>query len=216
MPLGRKPELYYRAMALSPVMSGYAASWAGACLVAAVLAWKGGHLRERSYWAFLAAPWKAVTFVLAASLLIIATPFAADPTWDCIDASFMALLAFTTAPWSVGMLYRRPSAAHVYVAACVWLFSASWSYDGYLLLRDGRYPATWFANLLASSMLYLSAGLFWSLDADDGGRLRFAFQNRDWPEVPASEFRAVAWAAVAFMLLAAGMIFPLVRHGIFR
>jgi hypothetical protein len=60
------------------------------------------------------------------------------------------------------------------VALCLWLFSASWSYDLYLLLRDGSYPVTWLANLFASSLLYLSAGLFWNLHwtARTGGDLR--------------------------------------------
>jgi hypothetical protein len=35
---------------------------------------------------------------------------------------------------------------------------------GYLWMRDGHYPVTWWANLLASSVLYLCAGLFWNLD----------------------------------------------------
>jgi hypothetical protein len=75
----------------------------------------------------------------------------------------MSVLAFTTAPWVVGTLYlgvqRRVSWAHVYIAICLWLFSASWSYDLYLVIRDGAYPNTWLANLFASSVLYMRWGL---------------------------------------------------------
>jgi hypothetical protein len=50
------------------------------------------------------------------------------------------------------------------MAACLWLFSASWSYDLYRFARDGQYPATWSENLLASSILYALAGLLWNLE----------------------------------------------------
>lgn len=64
-----------------------------------------------------------------------------DPTWDYVDAAFMSVLAFATAPWALGTLYGavrgRATPEQIYVAVCVWLFSVSWSYDLYLLCRDG-------------------------------------------------------------------------------
>jgi hypothetical protein len=75
----------------------------------------------------------------------------------------MSALTFATAPWSVGVLYlaARGQAPRwkAFVAVCCWLFSASWSYDLYLVLRDGYYPLAWWSNLVLSSCLYASAGL---------------------------------------------------------
>lgn len=44
------------------------------------------------------------------------------------------------------------------------MFSASWSYDLYMYFKLGEYPITWLANIAASSVLYICAGLMWSLD----------------------------------------------------
>jgi len=38
---------------------------------------------------------------------------------------------------------------------CVWLFSASWFYDLYIVLRDGSYSPYWLPNLFLSSILYI-------------------------------------------------------------
>ena len=95
-------------------------------------------------------------------------PYTGDPTWDYFDALMMSVLTFTTAPWAVGTLYRalrrKADVAQAYVALCALLFSASWCYDIYLVFRDGIYPATWRANFAASSILYLLAGMLWSLE----------------------------------------------------
>jgi hypothetical protein len=80
-----------------------------------------------------------------------------DCTWDFMNASFMSLLAFTTAPWAIGTLYLalrgRASGTSAYIAVCIWLFSASWSYDLWHLVDFGEYPPTWLPNVLASSCL---------------------------------------------------------------
>jgi hypothetical protein len=67
--------------------------------------------------------------------------FTNDETWDAVTGAGMAVLTFLTAPWSVGLGYqvvvgRRP-ARYVIVALALMLFSSSWFYDAYLLLRDG-------------------------------------------------------------------------------
>lgn len=139
------------------------------------------------YWRYLAAPWKLTFFVIALTGIVLIAPYTGDPTWDAIDASFMAILAFTTAPWAVGVLYqvliarRRPWRAAL-VPLILWLFSASWSYDLYLLWRDGRYPVTWSSNLMASSFLYLGAGLFWNLEKHPRRGIIFGFLEPEWPE----------------------------------
>jgi hypothetical protein len=118
----------------------------------------------------------------------------------------MSVLAYATAPWSVGTLYRWLQAdaprANASVAAVVWLFSASWAYDGYLLLRDGHYPATWLANLVASSCLYAAAGLMWNLDCDQERGVHLAFRRPDWPSLRSERFWPVAAWLVPFGLVA--------------
>jgi len=87
-----------------------------------------------------------------------------------------------------------------YIAICVWMFSASWSYDLYLVLRDGSYPTTWFPNIFASSVLYLSAGLLWSLENVEGRGVIFGFMDPSWPLVSKSgKFTRIVWYALPFM-----------------
>lgn len=192
----------------------YVAAWGLACVVAAVLYGRdpGSHAISRPvYWRFLLRPWKVATFLVAATGLAVVAPYTRDPTWDWVDATFMSVLTFATAPWAVSVLAGfargrvRPSAA--FVALVVALFSASWSYDLYLLIRDGRYPVTWWANLLASSVLYLCAGLFWSLQGRAGGTIGFALSEEAWrAELGAGGFGALLWPALAFMGIAGGMV----------
>jgi len=93
------------------------------------------------------------------------------------------------------------------VAICIWMFSASWSYDLYLILRDGAYPDTWFPNIFASSVLYVSAGLLWNLEWKEGRGVIFGFMEPSWPEVADNRvFRKIVWFALPFMALAAAMI----------
>ncbi len=169
---------------------------------------------NRIYWRALLAPWKLVTFFVATTGITLIAPYTGDPTWDYVDALFMSVLAFTTAPWTVGALYRviqrKLPVQQGFVACCVWMFSASWSYDLYLLVRDGFYPGTWLANLLASSLLYLSAGLFWSLQWTVETGITFAFTYPDWPQQPTdSPFGKIFWAALLFMGLVSAMVLPL-------
>lgn len=192
----------------------YVGAWAALCLVGVWMYLRDPRayaISSPSYWRFLGQPWKLATFVAAATGITVIAPYTGDPTWDYVDAGFMSVLTFCTAPWAVGAIYRTVKRSlpwrQAFVAACLWLFSASWSYDLYLLLRDGRYPLTWAANLFASSMLYLCGGLFWSLDWTAGRGFGFAFMERDWP-APGSgaDFRRVLWPALLFMLLVGGLI----------
>ncbi len=166
---------------------------------------------HRSYWRFLFVPWKVVTFLIATAGLITIEPYTGDQTWDYVDALFMAFVTFFTAPWAIGAIYRvikgELSLKHVTVAFCVWMFSASWSYDLYLLIRDGYYPPTWLSNILSSSVLYLSAGLFWNLDWKKKRGSVFAFMEKDWP-VPSPDFALsrIIWPAMPFMILVTCMI----------
>lgn len=123
----------------------------------------------------------------------------------------MAVFTYCGAPWAVGVLYQGfrgwQSPAKLYIAACVWMFSAIWSCDLYILLRDGSYPITWAANIVASSVLYACAGLIWSLECHPDRGLVIAFMVRGWPATDASStFKDVFWVAAPFMLIVGVMI----------
>jgi hypothetical protein len=124
----------------------------------------------------------------------------------------MSVLAFATAPWAVGALYRtfrrRAPWTHGYIAACLWLFSASWFYDAYIWLRDGEYSPFWLTNLLLSSILYLSAGLLWNLEWTERTGVVFQFTEPDWPQRGASQFAKIVWAALPFAIIAIAVIAP--------
>ncbi len=206
-------------MTLEPVLLGYVAAWSIACLAALVLYLRRPRvfvIGRPEYWHFLAEPWKLVTFVAGAALITLVAPYTGDPTWDYVDGFFMSVLCFTTAPWVAGTFFRawkrEATWSEVYVAVCAWLFSASWSYDAYLLWRDGHYPDTWFANLFASSVIYLSAGLFWNLEYVSGRGVIFSFMREGWPsrarEAPVWRFALYA-LVFALPAIAAVLMFVL-------
>jgi hypothetical protein len=188
----------------------YVGLWAAFCAGAALVAVTGPRpvLATRAYARFLLRPWKIATFAVAFAGIVVVAPFTGDPYWDHVDAAFMALLAFTTAPWSMGVLFQatrgRRRVREALPAVATWLFSASWSYDLWLLVRDGAYPVTWAHNLVASSCLYAFAGLFWSLDWRPGRGVVFAFMDADWPRGEPARFgRLLVWAlpVMAFIAL---------------
>ena len=189
-------------------------AWGLACLVAIYLMIRRRTaigLFQPKYWRFLFQEWKVVTFLVAAVGLTLVAPYTGDYTWDYIDASFMSILAFATAPWAVGIIYKaahgKATIVQVYVAICTWMFSASWSYDLYLVLRDGSYPFTWLPNIFASSVLYISAGLLWNLEWKEGRGVIFGFMEPDWPRVAHTRhFHKVIWFALPFMVLASALI----------
>lgn len=87
----------------------YTLSWSLACLAAICLMIRHRNviaLFQLKYWRFLGQKWKIVTFLIAATGLTVIAPYTDDATWDYIDAAFMAVLTFATAPWAIGVLYR--------------------------------------------------------------------------------------------------------------
>jgi hypothetical protein len=164
-------------------------------------------LFHRSYWRWLLEPWKVATFAVAALVLILAGPYTGDCDWDGPVSLLMSALTFATAPYTVGALWRRRSVVAVYVATCGMLLSASWSFDLYWFWRRGFYPDSWLGNLSASSALYLSAGLLWSLDwtPDDGWIL--AFRESVWPPLRAAPpFRRLALPVLTLMALVGAFV----------
>lgn len=163
-------------------------------------------LTSTPYLKFLLRPWKIVTFIVATLGIILIAPYTGDPTWDYIDAALMSILTFVTAPWSIGTLYRGIKFKVVnkseILAVCLWMFAASWSYDLYLLLRDGYYPYTWFSNIIASSILYVCAGLFWNLDWRMNRGVTFSFLEKNWFFIDKlSNFNRIVWVGLLFMIL---------------
>lgn len=202
--------------ALTVSFIAYLTVWIAACLLAVWLMVRHRRtleLFQRRYWRFLLQPWKVATFAIASAFLTVIAPYTGDPTWDYADALFMSVLTFATAPWVVATLYLalrgRTPWVNAYVGACLWMFSVSWSYDLYILLRDGDYPATWLPNLFLSSVLYLPAGLMWSLEWREGRGVLFQFTEPGWPERDATpRFTRIFWYALPLMILAAAVIVP--------
>lgn len=176
-------------------------------------------LLQPGYRRFLAVRWKVVTFLLGAVGTAVIAPYTGDPTWDWFDASFMALFTFVSAPWAVGVIWktlRRQSRAwELYCAVCLWFFSASWSYDLYILLRDGYYTPMWRENIYASSFLYLLAGLFWNLEWRTGRGVTFAFLHDGWPAAPERHpIGRIIWYVLPVALLVAWLFIEfVVRNG---
>jgi hypothetical protein len=194
------------------VALAYVCGWGLACVVAVLLVLRTPRafaFTDRAYVRFLFEPWKIATFVLGAGFFILAAPYTGDPYWDHVDGTMMSVFTYLSAPWAVGAVYRtrRDSAPlrQLYVAAVAYLFSASWCYDGYLFLRDGEYPRTWLANLFASTVLYLCAGLFWNVTHRAGHGVTLAFRHPDWLSPAKVRGRALL-AMIGAALLLAGIV----------
>ncbi len=192
------------------IMHWYTAGWLLLCFAAVMLAVRhqaGFSLLQRNYWRMVLEPWKLATALVATTGFMVMAPYTGDPTWDYVDAFFMSALTYATAPWCVGVLYRalrrKEPLRVVYVACCCWFFSVSWSYDLYIWVRDGYYPLTWAPNIVASSFLYLMAGLFWSLEWRPGRGLQFGFVADDWPLPAPQRSWRIVWLAFPIVLLVA-------------
>ena len=188
-------------------MTVYLAGWCSFLALAAVIAWRSVRLDVRDALAFLLVPWKVAVFVPAILFVTFAGRFTDDETWDVVSGGGMSVLTVATAWWSVGTAVRvvrrlRP-ARELVVAIGVTLFSASWFYDGYLLLRDGSYTPRWLGNLLLSPTIYLCAGLLSNLEIDERGRLGFAFTRADWPRpLPTARRVSLTMVLVSLPLVA--------------
>ena len=192
------------------IMHWYTAGWLLLCAIAVLfVVQKTTHfsLLQRSYWQMIFEPWKLLTASVATIGFIWMAPYTGDPTWDYIDAFFMSALTYATAPWCVGIIYRffvrKESWQALYVAFCCWFFTASWSYDLYIWLRDGYYPITWTSNIVASSFLYLMAGLLWNLEWKSGKGAQFGFMSADWPLRSLQSSWRIVWLALPVIIMVA-------------
>ena len=200
---------------------GYIAAWSLASVIAAALVWRRPAdfaIAGTRYRDYLTRRWKLATFTVAAIGITVIAPYTGDPTWEYYDAFIMSVLTFATAPWSIGTLYlflrRKTGAVSAYVALCAMLFSASWCYDIYLVVRDGMYPVTWWTNLAASSILYILAGMLWNLEWRAGRGAIFGFMEPGWPDPAHADVPAkLAWYAIPIMLLVCALILPFLWGG---
>lgn len=188
---------------MSDFLVRYVVGWVSFCGLALVLAVKDLRPNWSDELAFLLVPWKLALFLPAIVFVTFAGRFTNDETWDVVTGAGMSLLTFFTAGWAVGTTYKvlvgdRP-VSHLVIALAVALFSASWFYDGWLLLRDGAYTHRWKGNLVLSPIIYGCAGLVLNLEVRARG-FGFAFTRADWPR-PASTQASWLLAAVALPLV---------------
>lgn len=180
-------------------MSSYVAGYCTFVLLAALVAFRHVRIPWRDAFAFLLVPWKVAVFVPAILFVTLAGRFTDDETWDVVSGGGMSILTVATAWWSVGtgvrVVRRMAPPRELLVAIAVTLFSSSWFYDGYLLLRDGAYTPRWLGNLMLSPTIYLCAGLLSNLESDARGRLGFSFLRPDWPR-PLPSARRVSFAMI--------------------
>jgi hypothetical protein len=181
-----------------------------AALLAAIRARGALALFSKGYRAQLAARPRLALFAVALAAFVFLAPLTGDPTWDAIDATFMSVGCYALAPWSCGVLFRarERSWTELVVALVLSLFVVSWSYDLYLVARDGVFPFTSGANLAASSLLYVGGGLFFSLGEHEERGLIFVFMDPRWPAWSGDRWtaRVAGRAAVIATLLAAPIV----------
>ncbi len=195
----------------------YLICWLSFCLFAGFLCYryrKDLISELPNYRSLIFIKWKLVTFSIAFIFVTFAGHFTDDETWDIISGGGMSVLTFFTAPWAVGTTYKvlrgqRPF-TYLIIAAALTLFSASWFYDGYLLLRDGSYTGRWIGNLILSPIIYVCAGLLWNLEAS-GHWFRFSFLRLDWPKPPEDRsFWPILIISIPLILVAAYVLIAFV------
>ncbi len=195
----------------------YTVGWISFCLIALVLLIKDARFLAsewQKYWSFLTVPWKLFVFVPAILFVTFAGRFTNDETWDMISGGGMSILTFLTAAWSVGIVYKvlhgERNWTFLVIAIALGLFSSSWFYDGYLLLRDGAYTHRWLGNLMLLPIIYLSAGLLLNLEAKQHG-FSFSFLRSDWPSPPLNtSFLPLVLVSIPLILVAAYILLAFV------
>ena len=164
------------------------------------------------YFQFLLIPWKLITFIIAMTGITLAAPYSGDATWDYFDSIIISILVYLSSPWAVGTLYlfitKKRSYKNLFIAIVMLLFSSSWFYDGYILIRDGNYPATWLQNLIISPAFFIAAGMFWNLEYMPGLGAKFSFQLDGWYHRQISaNFKKLFWIALPFGLFTLYAVF---------
>ncbi|TLX16145.1 hypothetical protein [Rhizobium sp. MHM7A] len=203
---------------MNPSFHLYMSAWLFACGIAIGIVSRNPvkYGFNRSYLSFITVPWKLAVFVPAFMFVTFAGQFSFDDTWDVVNGAGMSVLTYVTAPWAVGMLFkasqRAASKQQLTVAIIAMMFSSSWFYDGWLVIRDGYYPSTWLPNLLLSPVLYLAAGLLWNLEIGEDGKASFSFFRKNWPETSSHRLsKALLIKTAPFIAIAAFILLFSVR-----
>lgn len=166
----------------------YFTAWLIILIIAVLVSIKNRSVHEifnRNYWQFLFELWKVFTFVFATACITIVAPYSGDPTWDYGDSIIISILTYIFAPWTVGVIYRAFKFKQFnskLFAAVVFFFIPCWAYDAYIFIKDGYYPITWFTNVIISSGIVLTAGLYWNLCWSKEKGTDFAFRLDVWPQ----------------------------------
>lgn len=204
---------------MTPFLARYVVCWSSFCLAALGLATRLP-LDPAAELRFLLVPWKVAVFAPAIVFVTFAGRFTDDETWDVVTGFGMSALTVLTSAWAVGTAWKvfqgeRPWFALLVVVA-VALFSSSWFYDGWLLLRDGAYTHRWLGNLRLSPIIYACAGLLLNLEARGRG-FGFAFTRPDWPRVSdGSVSPLMVGAGVPLVAMAAFVLVGFVRWSLPR
>ena len=136
-----------------------------------------------AYARYILVKWKLIILFVSLILINVGSWFYYDPTWDYLNGTYMTILTYLTAPWVVGTIYRKK---HTYVGCCIALFSCSWSYDAYLLIRDGVYTDFWLINLYMSLIGYILFGLLLNMQWTKDKGMVFGFMLNNWPALEAN------------------------------
>lgn len=168
-------------------MNSYFIAWVVLLAIAIIVVLKNKTDYEffnKNYWQFLIEPWKLITFFIATFFITVAAPYSGDHTWDLYDSILISVVTYLVAPWSVGVLYlsfkRKLFGLKLFVALTTLLLPC-WTYDAYIYFRDGCYPITWFTNVIISTGIVITAGLFWNLSWTKEHGTEFAFRLDNWP-----------------------------------
>jgi len=106
-------------------------------------------------------PWKLVTLAVGIALLILGSFYYGAPDWDIPISFIMAILAYLTAPWSLGVILERrwrlwPAmlfATWFTVDGSYWLY---WHFKNPVVLEPMRA-----ANFFASLSLFGICSVIW-------------------------------------------------------
>ena len=122
-------------------------------------------------------PWKLFTLAIGIALLIVGSFYYKAPDWDIPISFIMAILAYLTAPWSLGVILERKWRLWPVMLLATW-FTVDGCYAIYWSLKDPvALEMMRSANFPASLSLYGMCGILW-LYRGSLGQLRLEVRNQ--------------------------------------
>jgi len=106
-------------------------------------------------------PWKLITLVVGIALLIFGSFHYQAPDWDIPISFIMAIFAYLTAPWSLGVIIERKWRLFPAMLFVTWFtvdgcYAIYWYFKNPValeMMRDANFPA--------SLSLYGMCGIIW-------------------------------------------------------